>query len=119
MQDKRFLKQLGAHIRNMRKQSSLSQEDLAELSGLHPTYIGEVERATVNASIGSLQKIASALEMPLYELLKFPAKKDTKKDLIIQNISKLIKKQDINVLEYTEKTLLELIALLKKCRKRK
>jgi transcriptional regulator with XRE-family HTH domain len=119
MQEKKFLKQVGTRIRSIRKRSSLSQEDLAERSGLHPTYIGEIERATVNASIGSLNKIAAALEIPLHELLQLPGKKETSKDLIIRDIVKLIRKQDVSVLKYTEKTLVELVDLLKKQRKKR
>lgn len=35
---------LGQRIRHYRKQQKLSQEKLAELSDLHPTYIGQIER---------------------------------------------------------------------------
>ena len=36
-------KAVGQRIRNYRTQNGLSQEKLAELSGCHPTYIGQLE----------------------------------------------------------------------------
>lgn len=37
-------KTIGQRVRNYRIDKGLSQEKLAELSGCHPTYIGQVER---------------------------------------------------------------------------
>ena len=37
-------KSIGQRIRNYRTQLGWSQEKLAELSGCHPTYIGQLER---------------------------------------------------------------------------
>ena len=43
-------KTIGQRVRNYRIDKGLSQEKLAELSGCHPTYIGQVERGEKNAS---------------------------------------------------------------------
>ena len=51
-------KLIGQRIRNYRTQQKLSQEKLAELSGCHPTYIGQVERGEKNATLESIEKIA-------------------------------------------------------------
>ena len=45
---------IGQRIRNYRTQRGLSQEKLAELSGCHPTYIGQVERGEKNATLESI-----------------------------------------------------------------
>lgn len=42
-------KSVGQRIRNYRTQLGWSQEKLAELSGCHPTYIGQLERGEKNA----------------------------------------------------------------------
>ena len=64
-----LLKKLGEKIAIYRKRQKLSQEMLAELSGLHKNCIGSIERAEKNASIQTVYKIAKALNMTLSELL--------------------------------------------------
>lgn len=61
---------VGQRIRNYRTQQKLSQEKLAELSGCHPTYIGQLERGEKNATLESIEKIASALDIPLSKLFE-------------------------------------------------
>ena len=59
---------IGQRIRNYRTQKGLSQEKLAELAGCHPTYIGQLERGEKNATLESVEKIASAMDVSLSEL---------------------------------------------------
>ena len=61
---------LGKRFRNHRIAKGLSQEKLAELSGCHPTYIGQIERGEKNATIESIEKIAIALNIPLSKLFE-------------------------------------------------
>ena len=61
-------KAVGKRIRSCRLQLGLSQEKAAELSGCHPTYIGQIERGEKNATIDSIAKIAAALDIPLSQL---------------------------------------------------
>ena len=56
-------KTIGQRVRNYRIDKGLSQEKLAELSGCHPTYIGQVERGEKNATLESIEKIASAMNV--------------------------------------------------------
>ena len=59
---------VGQRIRSYRLQLGISQEKMAELSGCHPTYIGQIERGEKNATLESVEKISNALNIPLYKL---------------------------------------------------
>ena len=59
---------IGQRIRNCRTQKGLSQEKPADLVGCHPTYIGQLERGEKNATLESVEKIASAMDISLSEL---------------------------------------------------
>lgn len=61
---------VGQRIRNYRTQLGLSQEKLAELAGCHPTYIGQLERGEKNATLESIDKIASSLKISLSKLFE-------------------------------------------------
>ena len=66
---KRLLTALGRNIRQSRERQKLSQEALAEKSGLHRTYISDVENGKRNLSICTLLCIARALDSAIKELL--------------------------------------------------
>ncbi len=57
-----------ANVRAYRLEKNISQEKLAELAGLHRTYISAVERERRNISIDNIEKIAEALEVDAYTL---------------------------------------------------
>jgi transcriptional regulator with XRE-family HTH domain len=57
------------NLRRHRTRRGLSQEGLAELTGLHRTYIGSVERAERNISIDNIERIARALGVAAADLL--------------------------------------------------
>ncbi len=69
MKDK-ILIAFGNRVRELRKERNWSQEKLAENSGLHPNYIGMVERGERNPSLLNIVKIASTFELDLSEFLK-------------------------------------------------
>jgi transcriptional regulator with XRE-family HTH domain len=48
----------------------MSQETLAHEADVHRTYIGQLERAEKNVSLDSMQKVADALNTPLWMLLR-------------------------------------------------
>ncbi len=56
-------------VREERKRQGLSQEGLAEKTGLHRTYIGSVERGERNVSIDNIERIARALNVKAADLL--------------------------------------------------
>lgn len=61
---------IGQRIKNYRLSLHLSQEKLAELASCHPTYIGQIERGEKNATIESIFKIVSALNISLEKLFE-------------------------------------------------
>ncbi|TRZ95993.1 MAG: XRE family transcriptional regulator [Dehalococcoidia bacterium] len=69
MVGRKELKQFGANVRLQRSKRGLSQEGLAELAGLHRTYVGAVERGQRNVSFINMVRIAKALGVELGELL--------------------------------------------------
>ena len=60
----------GKNVQRLRKSKWLSQEQLAEIAGLHRTYIGMIERAEKNITLINIKKIAVALNVKLTDLLQ-------------------------------------------------
>ena len=56
-------------MRRARQERGLTQEELAEIVGLHRTYVGSVERGERNVSVDNMEAIAQALEELLPDLL--------------------------------------------------
>ncbi len=65
-----ILTDFGHRLKAIRVERGLTQEKLAELSGLHRTYVGSVERGERNISLKNIHCLAIALDVPLSELLK-------------------------------------------------
>ncbi|MFT4067799.1 helix-turn-helix domain-containing protein [Paraburkholderia sp.] len=59
----------GAAVRALREAHGWSQEQLAEHAGLNRSYVGEIERGSVIASIVTAEKLARALDVPISTLL--------------------------------------------------
>lgn len=66
---------LAENIKAFRGTQGLSQEGLAELCGLHRTYIGSVERQERNVTLSTLEVISAALGTSVPELLTRPRSK--------------------------------------------
>lgn len=63
-------KELGKRIRTERIDKKMTQEELAERAGLHPTYIGQVERGEKSLTITSLEKIVEGLGISFSDLFE-------------------------------------------------
>ena len=63
-------KELGKRIRAERIDKKMTQEELAERAGLHPTYIGQVERGEKSLTITSLEKIVEGLGISFSDLFE-------------------------------------------------
>ena len=62
-------KVVGRNLRAYRLERGLSQEDFAEVVGVHRTYMGGLERGERNLTLQSLERIAEELGVPVRELL--------------------------------------------------
>ncbi len=63
-----IVKIFSINIKKYRIKKNISQEKLAELSGLHRTYISDIERCKRSISLNNIQKIANSLEIEIYKL---------------------------------------------------
>ena len=61
----------GKNIKKYRLKSKISQEKLAELTGLHRTYISDIERGLRSISLNNIEKISIALNVEIYKLFIF------------------------------------------------
>jgi len=61
---------VAANLRRRRAELGMSQEDLGHEAGLHRTFIGAVERSESNVSLDNLERLARALHVDGWELLK-------------------------------------------------
>jgi len=59
----------GEKLRKVRQRVGLSQERLAELAGLHRTYVSSVERGQRNISLENVERLADALGITMAELM--------------------------------------------------
>ena len=60
----------GQRIRTQRKKLGLSQEQLAELCDLYPTYIGQLERGEKNASLENIMRVCKGLNTASAQLFE-------------------------------------------------
>lgn len=59
----------GQSVREARKKLGLSQDEFAEISELHRTYVGGIERGERNPTLSSIWRIAHALEISPEDLI--------------------------------------------------
>ncbi len=61
---------LGESIRTERTARRMSQLELAEKSGLHRTYVSDLEHGGRNPTVQCIEKIARALGIPISQLFE-------------------------------------------------
>lgn len=66
--EKRIEALFGTIVRRHREANGVSQEDFADLAGIHRTYQSSIERGKVQVSIGIAYKLAKALGISLSQL---------------------------------------------------
>ena len=66
---------IGIRIRELRTAQGWTQFEMAERTGIDRSYLAEVETGKIEICIRNLDLIAQSFDMELYELLRFPSKK--------------------------------------------
>ena len=70
MSSENILEIFGRNVQKYRKEKEISQEKLAEITGVHRTYVGMIERAEKNITLRNMEKIAKALCVEIKDLLE-------------------------------------------------
>ena len=68
VQNRQILTSFGEIVRSKRQAQQLSQEEFADVVGVHRTYIGMIERAEKNITLLNIAKIAQALNISISDL---------------------------------------------------
>ncbi len=76
---KRELKRLGRRLRELRTERGLSQEEAAELMGIHPKSMPRLEGGSTNPTVATLVAAAVAFKVPLRDLFPETEEEDTSK----------------------------------------
>ncbi|MBQ0733942.1 helix-turn-helix domain-containing protein [Aquimarina celericrescens] len=69
--EKDILIQFGERIRSLRISNKLSQEELANKTGFHRTYIGLIERGQRNLSLRNIEVFSKYFNLTVNELMNF------------------------------------------------
>ena len=92
------LKLFGKRIKELRKQKKLTQEQLGELVGIDYKQIGNIETGTYFTTMPTLEKIAAALEVEIFELFNFSHNQN--KEQLLKEISLLLKNTQEDKLKF-------------------
>ena len=63
-----ILHRFGNAVRRIRQEQHISQEQLADICGLHRTYISDIELGKRNVSLENIERVALALNVSIAEL---------------------------------------------------
>lgn len=71
MTDKKLIKQTGKRIRSLRKEQNLTQLDLSVKADIPENSLQRIETGRINATVSTLLKISTALEIDFFKLFVF------------------------------------------------
>ncbi len=66
-----LLTEFGKHLRALRQNKKMSQEELALKAGISPAHLGQIERAEKNLTLETAGKLSAALKVSLSQLFSF------------------------------------------------
>jgi len=83
---------VGKNIREERKKSGLTQEELAEKADISANFLGHIERGTKRPTLDTLKKIADVLQTPIGTLFATEETyKLTREDLFVKRFMSLVR----------------------------
>jgi transcriptional regulator with XRE-family HTH domain len=68
--DAKLAAEFGTRLRDLRTKAGLSQEQLADVAGVHRTYVGHVERGETTPTLYSIVRFATALKLDASDLVR-------------------------------------------------
>ena len=71
MEEESILLKFGRRVKELRLERNLTQQQLADISGLHKNYIGMVERGERNPSLVNIDILAKSFNVETSVLMKF------------------------------------------------
>jgi len=89
----KIYRQIGQRIRELRKRSDLTQFQVAERAGITPDYLGRIERGHGAVTLETLDRIASALSVPIRQLLDLEEIATASREEILKSVQSLLRKK--------------------------
>ena len=102
--ERNFKKSFGTRVRYLRKLAGLSQEQLAEQTGLSTKTISYIENSKNTLSFNKLPLIAKALGVPVYKLFVFTDSDNNKE--VLESLLNSATDKEINAIADVVKTIL-------------
>lgn len=104
MEKTNITKHIGNKFQEYRLKNNLTQNQVAEITGLEPRHISQIERGLSKGSIDTLLKLCNAYKITpdiiLYDLLDEDLKKDV--SIYAENFKKLNQKDKKNILHFID-----------------
>ena len=104
MEKTNITKHIGNKFQEYRLKNNLTQNQVAEITGLEPRHISQIERGLSKGSIDTLLKLCNAYKITpdiiLYDLLDEDLKKDV--SIYAENFKKLNKKDKKSILHFID-----------------
>lgn len=88
---------IGLRIKKLRLSKGFSQEKLADIMGISPKYLSNIERGKENPTLDMFIKLANALNIEVSEVFNYSHEKSPKE--LRQSITDLLKDGDANQLK--------------------
>lgn len=85
-------KKLGRRVRYLRAAKGLTQESFAELCGISPRYISELERGAANVTVNILEPVATTLGVTLKDL--FDNEHESERVILMHELVELLETAD-------------------------